>query len=75
MRLAHPRSRGVDRPEVEQIGAAHGSSPLTRGRPEQRAGPAGDGGLIPAHAGSTLGKRWNFKQASERVGRIPLLLT
>ena len=50
---AHPRSRG------ENAGAActgtptEGSSPLTRGKPQQAALAVGTLGLIPAHAGKT----------------------
>ncbi|ETJ02260.1 MAG: hypothetical protein Q605_AUC00999G0011, partial [Actinomyces urogenitalis DORA_12] len=72
---AHPRSRGVDAAWGDSHAPELGSSPLTRGRQLADVAPVVLAGLIPAHAGSTLGKRWNFKQASERVGRIPLLLT
>ena len=72
---AHPRSRGVDLACLETLRVLDGSSPLTRGRPRRCHQERLHWRLIPAHAGSTLGKRWNFKQASERVGRIPLLLT
>ena len=50
---AHPRSRGENRSRGPILGAARGSSPLTRGkRPLDRPRPAA-GRLIPAHAGKT----------------------
>ena len=52
---AHPRSRGENGP----VGALHhfpaGSSPLTRGKPQEQRAPPEQVGLIPAHAGKTLG--------------------
>ena len=50
---AHPRSRGENfsRPKVTPL--LPGSSPLTRGKPEEPHRTVGDGGLIPAHAGKT----------------------
>ena len=52
---AHPRSRGENHSVVLSGGHGGGSSPLTRGK-------LGDGGvllchagLIPAHAGKTVG--------------------
>ena len=51
---AHPRSRGENGlRRVAYFGAA-GSSPLTRGKREDRAGEVLGGGLIPAHAGKTF---------------------
>ena len=54
---AHPRSRGVDMARYAVMGVKWGSSPLTRGRrgPGRRAPRSG--GLIPAHAGSTIRRR------------------
>ena len=53
---AHPRSRG----ENKLInGVTHrwaGSSPLTRGKQREEMGRAPDRGLIPAHAGKTIGR-------------------
>ena len=52
---AHPRSRGENRPCDSHSAAIAGSSPLTRGK---RPGWARRGracGLIPAHAGKTIG--------------------
>ena len=50
---AHPRSRGENMRRRVRIVGALGSSPLTRGKPHGRGGPAGESGLIPAHAGKT----------------------
>ena len=50
---AHPRSRGENRRRLDGTGAAMGSSPLTRGKPETQAKEATIRGLIPAHAGKT----------------------
>ena len=50
---AHPRSRGVDNTRGRRIHVAVGSSPLTRGRQCPHLLQLGEGGLIPAHAGST----------------------
>ena len=51
---AHPRSRGEHRVTHFSNGLVKGSSPLTRGAPNQ--GPCGGwpSRLIPAHAGSTV---------------------
>ena len=50
---AHPRSRGENL-KCGCLGVAVlGSSPLTRGKLDQRRPAAGLGGLIPAHAGKT----------------------
>ena len=53
---AHPRSRGENvsgsYPATWQLG----SSPLTRGKPSQAVSTGGTRGLIPAHAGKTLGR-------------------
>ena len=53
-RPAHPRSRGVDHANSSLITCAGGSSPLTRGRHHRRRLLRHAGGLIPAHAGSTV---------------------
>ena len=52
---AHPRSRGENRRQQTLSPSSDGSSPLTRGKHEEgrRGGP--QTGLIPAHAGKTLG--------------------
>ena len=50
---AHPRSRGENPMTREYLGAADGSSPLTRGKPvKDDSAPVNDR-LIPAHAGKT----------------------
>ena len=54
---AHPRSRGENRSNCIASLAAHGSSPLTRGK-RSPVYPAGHArGLIPAHAGKTRQRR------------------
>ena len=50
---AHPRSRGENSSDATPAKDSVGSSPLTRGKPHGRGGPAGEPGLIPAHAGKT----------------------
>ena len=50
---AHPRSRGENPGRQEDPGAHIGSSPLTRGKPQQAESQASRRGLIPAHAGKT----------------------
>ena len=57
--MAHPRSRGENRPQRDQELRRRGSSPLTRGKLLQVAEGERVHGLIPAHAGKT--------QASARV--------
>ena len=54
---AHPRSRGENL--AFSVGKApfHGSSPLTRGKPEVRVRRVEGRGLIPAHAGKTDTRR------------------
>ncbi len=54
VRRAHPRSRGEHVPLVAEGGVQSGSSPLTRGALSPRRATTRAGGLIPAHAGSTL---------------------
>ena len=56
-RAAHPRSRGENRDCWETGQIDLGSSPLTRGKPANRAGRLAVGGLIPAHAGKTCVSR------------------
>ena len=51
---AHPRSRGENPSQPRSNLGRNGSSPLTRGKREQGAGPVVRVGLIPAHAGKTL---------------------
>ena len=50
---AHPRSRGENLGLVIAIVGAPGSSPLTRGKPDDRDIPGLPAWLIPAHAGKT----------------------
>ena len=50
---AHPRSRGENRGAPPIVRGRRGSSPLTRGKPDERRGHAFGAGLIPAHAGKT----------------------
>ncbi len=50
---AHPRSRGENVQPLVDLPRDSGSSPLTRGKPEEGDGRAGADGLIPAHAGKT----------------------
>ena len=52
---AHPRSRGEHLARTEPVASISGSSPLTRGAPAQLLGIGRATGLIPAHAGSTMG--------------------
>ena len=52
-RPAHPRSRGENHEGTEIVGFMVGSSPLTRGKPDEHRGHAFGAGLIPAHAGKT----------------------
>ena len=52
-RRAHPRSRGENTCAAGRVGTSRGSSPLTRGKPDRRAGGLAGGRLIPAHAGKT----------------------
>ena len=57
MSAAHPRSRGEN--DLPLIRETHetGSSPLTRGKPDERRGHGLWVGLIPAHAGKTMARR------------------
>ena len=50
---AHPRSRGENATNEDPASAYSGSSPLTRGKPADRALSGKWSGLIPAHAGKT----------------------
>ena len=50
---AHPRSRGENVSLLPPATAFRGSSPLTRGKRNDRARKGARGGLIPAHAGKT----------------------
>ena len=52
---AHPRSRGENCVESPRQMTVKGSSPLTRGKRGDDALCLGDPGLIPAHAGKTVG--------------------
>ena len=51
----HPRSRGEHEPFHLGAGFIPGSSPLTRGALESVGVHGGVAGIIPAHAGSTVG--------------------
>ena len=51
---AHPRSRGENISEHANSDPAHGSSPLTRGKPWTACAVQCAGRLIPAHAGKTF---------------------
>ncbi|ETJ44957.1 hypothetical protein Q604_UNBC01041G0001, partial [human gut metagenome] len=55
-RPAHPRSRGVDSTSTMEGAWGNGSSPLTRGRPNETNRITIKWRLIPAHAGSTFSK-------------------
>ena len=52
---AHPRSRGENRRRLPARRATLGSSPLTRGKLTPTLPDPLDRGLIPAHAGKTVG--------------------
>ena len=52
---AHPRSRGENVGDLEDVHARVGSSPLTRGKPPLQGRRQDRARLIPAHAGKT---RW-----------------
>ena len=52
---AHPRSRGENERSRPLTRAGPGSSPLTRGKLELRESLCSAAGLIPAHAGKTVG--------------------
>ena len=54
-RTAHPRSRGENGDTLRQGIALLGSSPLTRGKPASGEDRRRRAGLIPAHAGKTVG--------------------
>ena len=54
-RGAHPRSRGENLVCWFVCVCTSGSSPLTRGKPNQALGTQPNQGLIPAHAGKTKG--------------------
>ena len=52
---AHPRSRGENKQTIADVYEDAGSSPLTRGKRQERRDNAIQGRLIPAHAGKTPG--------------------
>ena len=52
---AHPRSRGENRRSRSSASRSYGSSPLTRGKLVATSTGTAPSGLIPAHAGKTLG--------------------
>ena len=54
---AHPRSRGENSAAFGWINNSLGSSPLTRGKREERSQSGKTWGLIPAHAGKTTPAR------------------
>ena len=53
---AHPRSRGENCTQFSVHLRGRGSSPLTRGKHSRRRAQLFDCGLIPAHAGKTVGE-------------------
>ena len=53
----HPRARGENRFDCEQLAALWGTSPRTRGKPPPTLLHAGPLGNIPAHAGKTRCRR------------------
>ena len=55
LRTAHPRSRGENQDDSAPVDNVPGSSPLTRGKLGRRRRSSAAAGLIPAHAGKTLG--------------------
>ena len=56
-RAAHPRSRGENVYTEIRSALGEGSSPLTRGKPDNTTPRKTRGRLIPAHAGKTPGYR------------------
>ena len=60
---AHPRSRGENRIWRDNRLKVAGSSPLTRGKQVFRGSEAGCRGLIPAHAGKTMGRSITIARA------------
>ena len=50
---AHPRSRGENIASLASLSKRRGSSPLTRGKPQEEIDKMFSNGLIPAHAGKT----------------------
>ena len=56
----HPRSRGEHGCGSWFLPSEEGSSPLTRGAPDDDTPRSAEGGIIPAHAGST---RWRPSRA------------
>ena len=66
---AHPRSRGENGPNQPGSCFSLGSSPLTRGKPEDRRERRILRRLIPAHAGKTAAA---LTQARARAGSSPL---
>ena len=65
---AHPRSRGENSAHQQDTARETGSSPLTRGKRNDRARKGARGGLIPAHAGKTpcSGRRPGMLRAHPR---------
>ena len=59
---AHPRSRGENSMLKDRLRYEDGSSPLTRGKQAGGLPPLGAVGLIPAHAGKTLGRHQDLDQ-------------
>ena len=56
-RAAHPRSRGENTSTSNAWTSVNGSSPLTRGKPDNHGHQGRERGLIPAHAGKTVSRR------------------
>ena len=68
MLAAHPRSRGENRQRTRQSRPRSGSSPLTRGKPDQSEVSLARLRLIPAHAGKTRARSptWPATRAHPR---------
>ena len=58
-RRAHPRACGENRHLQHGRVVSHGSSPRVRGKRRTPRSPHPVGGLIPARAGKTRGRRWS----------------
>ena len=61
---AHPRSRGENAELHRRCASRRGSSPLTRGKHRRSDGEHLGPGLIPAHAGKTVGLGPPFRSAA-----------
>ena len=61
----HPRSRGVYKLRIIETCLAVGSSPLARGLPRHQEPRAEGGGIIPARAGFTWGRRRSWERRTD----------